>query len=65
MNLVAAVRFYIRKMTDESGSGMKILLMDQDTVIRNIESHKIMILLFILLGLRNVSPKIGFTFRSI
>jgi hypothetical protein len=33
MNLVAAVRFYIKKMTDESGSGMKILLMDQDTVI--------------------------------
>jgi hypothetical protein len=32
MNLINAVRFYIKKMTDESGSGMKILLLDQETV---------------------------------
>ena len=32
MNVVNAIRFYIKKMTDESGSGMKILLLDQDTV---------------------------------
>ena len=32
MNVVAAIRFYIKKMTDESGAGMKILLMDQETV---------------------------------
>lgn len=32
MNVVAAVRFYIKKMTEESGAGMKILLLDQETV---------------------------------
>jgi hypothetical protein len=32
MNVVAAIRFYIKKMTDESGAGMKILLLDQETV---------------------------------
>lgn len=31
MNVVQAIRFYINKMIDESGSGMKILLMDQET----------------------------------
>ncbi|CAF0774174.1 unnamed protein product [Brachionus calyciflorus] len=31
MNVVAAVRFYVKKFTDESGSGMKILLLDQET----------------------------------
>lgn len=31
MNVVASIRYYINKMTDESGSGMKILLMDQET----------------------------------
>ena len=33
MNLVQAIRFYIKKMTDEIGSGMKKLLLDQDTVL--------------------------------
>jgi hypothetical protein len=32
MNVVAAIRNYVKKMTDESGSGMKILLLDQETV---------------------------------
>ena len=32
MNVVAAVRFYIKKFTEESGAGMKILLLDQETV---------------------------------
>ena len=32
MNVVAAIRFYIKKMTEESGAGMKILLLDQETV---------------------------------
>ncbi len=32
MNVVNAIRFYINKMTEESGAGMKILLLDQDTV---------------------------------
>ncbi len=32
MNLTAAIRFYIKKLCDESGPGMKILLMDQETV---------------------------------
>ncbi len=33
MNVVSAIRFYINKMTEDSGTGMKILLMDQETVI--------------------------------
>ena len=33
MNLVQAIRFYIKKMTDEIGSGVKIFLLDQDTVL--------------------------------
>ena len=32
MNVVTAIRFYINRMVEESGSGMKILLMDQETV---------------------------------
>ena len=44
MNVVAAIRFYIKKMTDESCAGMKILLLDQETVcfyfsIRTVEFH--------------------------
>lgn len=33
MNVINAVRFYIKKMCDESGPGMKVLLMDPETVI--------------------------------
>ena len=32
MNVVNSIRFYIKKMTEESGTGMKILLLDQETV---------------------------------
>jgi hypothetical protein len=32
MNVVAAIRKYIEKISEESGTGMKILLLDQDTV---------------------------------
>lgn len=32
MNVITAVKLYINKMTDESGPGMKIILMDKDTV---------------------------------
>lgn len=32
MNVVNSIRFYIKKMTEESGHGMKILLLDQETV---------------------------------
>lgn len=32
MNVIKAVQLYIDKMIEEAGSGMKILLMDQDTV---------------------------------
>ncbi|KAG8235516.1 hypothetical protein J437_LFUL015750, partial [Ladona fulva] len=31
MNVVAAVKLYITKMTEESGPGMKALLMDKET----------------------------------
>lgn len=32
MDVIAAVKLYVNKMTNESGPGMKILLMDKDTV---------------------------------
>lgn len=32
MNVIKAVKLYIEKMTNESGPGMKILLMDKETV---------------------------------
>jgi vacuolar protein sorting-associated protein 45 len=32
MNVLAAVKLYISKMTEESGPGMKLLLMDKETV---------------------------------
>lgn len=32
MDVITAVKLYINKMTSESGPGMKILLMDKDTV---------------------------------
>lgn len=33
MNLILAVKLYITKMAEESGPGMKVLLMDKQTVI--------------------------------
>lgn len=32
MNVITAVKMYISKMTEESGPGMKLLLMDKETV---------------------------------
>lgn len=32
MNVVQAVKLYITKMTEESGPGMKVILMDKETV---------------------------------
>ena len=32
MNVITAVKYYVAKMTDESGPGMKVLLMDKQTV---------------------------------
>lgn len=32
MNVIQAVKLYITKMTEESGPGMKLLLMDKHTV---------------------------------
>lgn len=32
MNVIQAVKLYINKMTNESGPGMKIILMDKETV---------------------------------
>ena len=43
MNLGQAIRFYIKKMTDEIGSGMKKLLLDQDTVLIKFLLDKILI----------------------
>ncbi|XP_014487938.1 PREDICTED: vacuolar protein sorting-associated protein 45-like, partial [Dinoponera quadriceps] len=31
MNVVTALKFYISKMTEDSGPGMKVLLMDKQT----------------------------------
>jgi len=33
MDVITAIKLYITKITDESGPGMKILLMDKETVI--------------------------------
>lgn len=32
MNLITALKFYVTRMTEESGPGMKVLLMDKQTV---------------------------------
>lgn len=32
MNVIQAVKMYITKMTEESGPGMKVILMDKETV---------------------------------
>lgn len=32
MDVITAIKLYINKMTNESGPGMKILLMDKETV---------------------------------
>jgi hypothetical protein len=47
MNIVQSVRMYITKMCDESGPGMKLLLMDKETVsfvvlVFNFKSTKIL-----------------------
>lgn len=34
MNVIQAVKQYISKMIEESGPGMKVLLMDKETVSR-------------------------------
>lgn len=33
MNVITAVKYYVAKMTEESGPGMKVLLMDKQTVV--------------------------------
>ena len=33
MNVIVAAKHYITKMIDDAGPGMKVLLMDKDTVI--------------------------------
>lgn len=33
MNVILAIKQYISKMIDESGPGMKVLLMDKETVL--------------------------------
>ena len=33
MDVVLAIRMYISRMIDESGPGMKVLLMDKETVL--------------------------------
>ena len=35
MNVILAVKNYISKMIDDSGPGMKVLLMDKETVSAN------------------------------
>lgn len=32
MDVITAIKLYVNKMTNESGPGMKILLMDKETV---------------------------------
>ncbi len=32
MDVIAALKFYLNRMVDECGHGMKVLLMDRETV---------------------------------
>lgn len=48
MNVIQAVKMYIIKMTEESGPGMKVILMDKETVI---------IILFIHTNFKNTQAK--------
>ena len=34
MNVILAVKQYVTKMVDDSGPGMKVLLMDKETVLK-------------------------------
>jgi hypothetical protein len=38
MNVIVAIRFYIKKMIDDSGNGMKILLLDKETVTKTFDN---------------------------
>lgn len=49
MNVVAAVKTYVTKMTEDSGPGMKVLLLDKQTVSLLSRFHKNSILKFIFL----------------
>lgn len=50
MNVIQAVKLYITKMTEESGPGMKVIVMDKETV-----SYSPMILDFSLNCFKRVS----------
>ena len=39
MNVILAVKQYISKMIEDSGPGMKVLLMDKETVSVGIEKN--------------------------
>lgn len=43
MNVTQAVKMYITKMAEESGPGMKLLLMDKDTV-KSLDEYILVIL---------------------
>jgi len=42
MNVILAVKQYVSKMIDESGPGMKVLLMDKETVSYHAHSVRLM-----------------------
>lgn len=45
MNVVSAVKMYITRMAEESGPGMKVLLMDKQTVsICNLKEFRHLVL---------------------
>lgn len=46
MNVIQAVKLYITKMTEESGPGMKVIVMDKETVS---DSHKILAFSLVLI----------------
>ena len=48
MNVILAVKQYISKMIDESGPGMKVLLMDRETVSARRTTPTLVQLLFVL-----------------
>lgn len=41
MDVITAIKLYVNKMTNESGPGMKVLLMDKETVSCKIANNMV------------------------
>jgi len=57
MNVILAVKNYISRMIDESGPGMKILLMDRETV--RSDFYKTVVAVTVTLGWASAVTRTG------